>query len=226
MDSKKYDEMNNLNKSIFALSGTIAEGCIKDEYWKIFGFKSCPKRGKYFDFLVSKDRLKKEDFLLKELLLLSTIDSMRAIRIKISSDQDCKLYIVGLLSMLYKEFAKFHFISERSFLEFFETGVYDYSIHDCLVSFEARVKEALGSELSKALVGGFHFFIGPDASQYKEGIFLNLEVISDYISLDIATDEFIFYSNNHMLKEFNISASEIIRIIDNLNLQFSQVDFN
>jgi hypothetical protein len=29
-----------------------------------------------------------------------------------------------------------------------------------------------------------------------------------------------------MLKEFNISASEIIRIIDNVNLQFSQGDFN
>lgn len=218
--------MNNLNKSLFALVGTIAGACIKDDYWKIFGFISCPKRGKYFDFLISKDRLKKEKFLLKEILLLSTMDSIRAIKTKISSEKDDRLYIMGLLSMLYKEYSKLHFDSERSFLEFFETGVYDYSLHDCIVSFEARVKEALGSELSEELIDGFHFFIGPNPSRNKEGIFLSLDVISEYISTDIATDEFIFHSNNYMLREFDITASEIIRILDNINLQFSQGDFN
>jgi len=226
MDKNAFNRMNNLNKSVFALAGTIAGACIRNDYWKIFGYKSSPKRGKYFDFLVSKDKLKKEDFILKELLLLSTLDSIRAIRRKITSEQDCRLYIVSLLSMLYKETAKFHFNSERSFLEFFEMGVNDYSIHDCLVSFEARVKETLGTKFSKELIDGFHFLIGPDPSRYKEGILLSLEVISEYISSDIATDEFIFHSNNYMLKEFNITASEIIRILGNVNIQFSQGDFN
>src|SRR3989339_1358177 len=93
--------MNKIDQSILTLTGFTLNALLDKEYWKLFGYKSRPKRGKLFKKFIEKSKLVKEEFIEKELLLLSFIDVIEAIKSSHLSEEEKVIYLTGILSELF-----------------------------------------------------------------------------------------------------------------------------
>ena len=70
----------DINELSYLGLGWIGQTLFNDNVWKAFGFSGRPKRGKFFDFLVPKQKLNIERFLFKELFALSLVDIAQAVK--------------------------------------------------------------------------------------------------------------------------------------------------
>jgi hypothetical protein len=145
----------NINDHTLNLAGLITRTSLEDGHWKIFGFKSRPKRGRIFNKFVDKTVYAKERFVLKELTLLSTIDVIVAIKQKNMSEEDKLLYIIGVLSNLYLPLSQSNiFDNDDEFLTFIGNGVETYSRETFLKSCISRVKDSFDEKSAKNLMVG------------------------------------------------------------------------
>ena len=168
--------MNNINEQTLYLASLIAGAVIKDEHWKLFGFKERPKRGKFFEKFVSKNELIKENFLIRELFLLSTIDVIEAIKNKDIAKEDKILYIIGVLSQLFLPLSQSKlFDDEVGFVKFLKDGINDYSNQAFISSLALRAGKELDENSAKSITGGG--MIASVLSEKEKGIILDREII-------------------------------------------------
>lgn len=97
--------MTDINQIAYLATGWIGQPLLEDNIWKSFGFRSRPKRGKFFDFLVSKKKLGIEKFLVKEMLALSLIDIAQAAKpLDSYVKDDCDFRILLLAGVISNTF--------------------------------------------------------------------------------------------------------------------------
>jgi hypothetical protein len=90
----------DVNDVVEALSTVVAHVMVDDTLWRVFGYKSRPKRGAFFRRFVDKQKLEIEDFILRELLVLALNDVMRAVRRNFPECDDQLVILVGVLDRL------------------------------------------------------------------------------------------------------------------------------
>ncbi len=118
----------NFDDQISLLTNITTNSAMKDENWRTFGFKGRPKRGLVFNRFINKSTLAAEKFMFKEMILLSIIDVIEAIKHKNLPD-DIKFMLI--LSVLAKTFIPlFHaeiFNNSTELIKFIQTGYEEYS---------------------------------------------------------------------------------------------------
>ena len=96
----------DINEISFLATGWVFEVLIDDTIWTNFGFEGKPKRGKLFDFLVSKERLRLEKFLMNEVAAMSIVDVAQAAKsldtYKMDTCDYRSLLLCGLFYNLWK----------------------------------------------------------------------------------------------------------------------------
>lgn len=201
--------MDNINKHTLYLSGLIAGAIVKDEHWKIFGFKKRPKRGKLFEKFVNQSKLAKEKFLIKELSLLSTIDVVEAIKNKDITEEDKLLYIIGVLSQLFLPLSQSKiFNDDNDFIGFLRNGIRAYSNQNLTDAFSLRAKKLVDKDSVKILISGY--IIATALSNKEEGLILDRNMIAQEI-LPLGPEEKLnFSSDKDKLKIYAEFAQEII----------------
>ena len=76
--------------------------------WKLFGFRKCPARGKFFEYFISDQRLGIEKFIYQELFALTLVDIAQAVKqideYNLSFLDYRRILILGIIShyWLYK----------------------------------------------------------------------------------------------------------------------------
>jgi hypothetical protein len=70
----------HINELAYLGFGLTGYGLLDDSVWKAFGFPKRPKRGKFFDFLVRRQKLAIERFLMNEMMALAIVDIAQAIK--------------------------------------------------------------------------------------------------------------------------------------------------
>ncbi len=201
--------MDNINQRILYLSGLVAGAIIKNEHWKVFGFKERPKRGKFFEKFVDQSKLAKEKFLIKELFLLSAIDVIETIKNKDIDEQDKLIYMIGILSQLFLPLYQSKiFNNDNEFIEFLRDGIRAYLKQNHIDTFNSRVKRSVDENSAKILIAGY---ITTTALHNKEeGLILDRNIIAQEI-LQLGTDEKLnFSSDKDRLKIYADLSQEII----------------
>lgn len=207
--------MNNLNKRVLYLSGLVLKNFLSNESWKLFGFKSRPRRGEIFRRFVNKTKLAKEDFFVKELILLSIIDVILAIKKQGIEEDNKSLYIIGVLSELFSPLSKSKiFNSDEDYLEFIKNGYEDYLNRKFIVSFISRVKKSIDEKNSISLVAGAVFLATHSnlgkGSILDNNIFLDRAVLAQEILPIDNTEKLSFPLDKSKFKFYYNFASELI----------------
>ena len=148
----------NFDEQISLLTNITTNAAMKDENWRTFGFKGRPKRGLVFNRFINKSTLAAEKFVFKEMILLSIIDVIEAIKHK-NLPYDIKFMLI--LGVLAKTFIPlFHaeeFNNSTEFIKFIQTGYEEYSsnLGALLVRTKEYIEEyKLDSNTSNKLFSG------------------------------------------------------------------------
>lgn len=105
--------MKNLTEQAQALVSMITHSIADDDNWKIFGFKSRPVRGKIFNHFIDKSLLEREQFVAREIALLSIIDVIESIKKTDISDDNKLVLVFGAFSIITYSFFQFWIIQEQ-----------------------------------------------------------------------------------------------------------------
>ena len=206
--------MNNLNHSVSLLIGWIAKASLDDEHWKIFGFKSRPKRGRAFDKFIDKNKLAKEDFLMKELFLLSTIDVIQAIKSKNLSEENKLTYLIGVLSQLFLPFSQSKIFDKNiNYLNFIKNGVDDYLNQRFIDSFILRVKRLFDNDIAMNIIAGGIILSESGSKEQKNGLIFDRKIIAQKISIEIENDKLDFPLEINKLGIYKNFALEILKLV-------------
>lgn len=80
MPETKTQELINIDKLSLVLFGYYGGIILDKRIWGIFGFTQRPKRGSFFDFMVSKKQLILEDFVRKQIFAIAFVDLKNALK--------------------------------------------------------------------------------------------------------------------------------------------------
>lgn len=208
-------KMDDINQSVIALTGFIPRALLDNEYWKIFGYKSRPKRGKIFRRFVDRSELAKEDFLEKELMILSMIDVIKAIKDKDTTEENKLLHLVGVLSNLFSPLQESGFFKDDlEYLTFIKEGVTDYSSGDITNAFSSREKKYLPKiNAKKSLFFGFLMFVTLNREHLENGFTLDRKILAGYISLEDPIKKLNFSLGKDKIPVYTDFASQILRSV-------------
>jgi len=199
----------NINKLVQYLVGLIAKTAINNNNWKLFGFKSLPKRGNFFNRFIDKSLLEKENFLLKELTLLSIIDILEAIK-RTNINLDYKLLlIIGVLSEVYIPLSQMnHFKNRTDFVLFLRNGIQSYQNETFSDSFISRVKQSVDEKNSVSLIMGSVIL---DTYRFpRDSVLLDRTIITQQIKIDDISEKLKSSLNVDELKMFTNLAKDIL----------------
>ena len=178
-------QINDINKSVISLSGFALTAFLSNDYWRLFGFKTMPRRGKIFRMFVPKSQLAIEDFIKKELFIWSLYDVIKAIKDSNTSSDNKNIHLTGILSNLFLPFYESGlFGDDLDFLSFIKEGVSDYASGNLLDVFLKRLKRLLPNVPTKKLQTGILLFYSVNDDGFKLGLSLDRNLLSKYISSD------------------------------------------
>jgi len=205
--------MNKIDQSILTLTGFTLKALLDKEYWKLFGYKSRPKRGKIFKGFVNKSKIAKETFIEKELLLLSLIDIVEAIKISNLSEEEKILYLTGILSELFTPLHKSGFFeNDDDFFEFTKKGLIDYKGNDILSAFPKRAKQSLNQDQMKSIHSGVLLLLALSPNQLTNGFTLDRNKLQFFLINIESSEKLSFPLEKDKVSTYTKAASQMIHI--------------
>lgn len=141
-------KLNSAELFIKDVNGLASHLIVDDNTWRLFGYKKRPKRGAYFNFLVNKEKLKIEKFILRELYIICISNAVSIIENDIKT---IYLIVNGIIDHYLERYSMasaFSFPSNLDAYNYFYQGVYDYFNAEnkvCLEVFMDRTNNILGS---------------------------------------------------------------------------------
>ncbi|OGD81473.1 hypothetical protein A2572_02485 [Candidatus Collierbacteria bacterium RIFOXYD1_FULL_40_9] len=203
--------MNKIDQSILTLTGFTLNALLDKEYWKLFGYKSRPKRGKLFKKFIEKSKLVKEEFIEKELLLLSFIDVIEAIKSSHLSEEEKVIYLTGILSELFTPLRESGFFEgDDDYIKFIKIGIADYKEHDILATFPERAKKSLDQNQMKSIYSGVLMLIALSPNQLINGFTLDRKKLQHYLSKIDPAEKLTFHLASNKIPIYTKAASQII----------------
>jgi len=205
--------MNKIDESILALTGFALRSILDNEYWKLFGYKSRPKRGKLFKRFVDDKKLTKETFIEKELLILSIIDVVKAIKTSNLSEDEQIIYLTGVLSGLFSPLHESDFFKkDDDFLEFVKHGLIDYQQDDILSTLPKRAKRSLDQDQMKSILSGVLLLTAISPDQLTNGFTLDRNKLQHYLTKIDSNERLSFSLGQDKISSYTKAASQMINI--------------
>lgn len=197
--------MNCINEDTISLAGLISRAVVNDYHWKAFGYKSRPKRGNFFRKFIDESLLAKEDFIIKELLLLATIDVIESIRKSKVSYEDKLLYTTGMMAHLFIPLLQSKiFLKHSDFFAFIKEGRDSYTNEDFIGVFLSRAEKIHDK---KVVAGGLLIAALYDK---KKGFILDRDIIAEKIFPINQGDKLDFPLNRSFLSDYANFADRIL----------------
>jgi len=173
--------VNDINAIKKWVSLSCSSSFVDDKSWKLFGFNSRPRRGIWFDFLVTKERLEREAFLTYE-FIYAPIGDLCYILLNLEEYNDSEinyktLLVAGVIEYLYSLSYGDHNLDRILELVFsvFENHVKKLNQYESFVLRAQRQLNNYPKSLIKMIMAGSSCF--PYQNE-KKGISLNFEAFS------------------------------------------------
>lgn len=193
MDSKVANR--TINDEIDYLVWSVTKVALNDDLWKLFYLKSLPHKGAFFRRFENKEKLAKEDFLMKEFHLWSIIDIVEAVKRKAINEDDQWMLITGLLGNVAAMLSEMPFLglnTSRLFISYIRTGFLEYfgkTGQDFLRVFVKRAERSVSKADRSRLLVSCSFFIAnmtspriyPPAFYTNESTGEHHKVINGYV---------------------------------------------
>lgn len=179
-DTKQPLDQNEIENLILGLSSQMV---LDNWSWKIFGFKSRPRRGAFFNRFIKKERLVKEIFLIREFFIIGCYTGVNSLpeSMSMTKREEICMNVINKLLNVENILSSFDFSSKEEAKEYFLSGIKDYanSGQDNIgnVLFD-RAKAQLGKYFS----GGWLVYTARYVAEFNSPIYAVKKIVREKVN--------------------------------------------
>ena len=200
-----------INENVSLLISFIADSVVSDHNWKFFGFKRRPKRGTFFNRFICESKLKKEQFLTREFIMLSTCDVVSSIKSREGIPEvERLLLITGVISEVFVMcFHAKQFEKSDEFLDYLLKTARDYGLADFSEGFIKRANEYTDISSNKAIIAGGLILSTMNKNQ---GYLINRSIVMQQIRLEKFGENLLFKPDISESNKFSSHADHLLKL--------------